>query len=47
MDQMVHRANGTALKTLRCPIRIDGQRLYSDKAAPVLGETTSSINSDL
>jgi crotonobetainyl-CoA:carnitine CoA-transferase CaiB-like acyl-CoA transferase len=47
MDQTVHRANGTALRTLRCPIRIDGRRLYSDKAAPVLGETTASINTTL
>ena len=47
MDQNVHRPNGTALKTLRCPIRIDGERLYSDKAAPVLGEATAAINATL
>ena len=47
MDQTVRRPNGTALKTLRCPIRIDGQRLYSNKAAPVLGEATATINATL
>lgn len=44
MEQTVQRPNGTTLKTLRCPIRIDGERLYSDKAAPVLGQATDSIN---
>lgn len=47
MEQNVQRPNGTTLKTLRCPIRIDGKRLYSDKAAPVLGQATESINSTL
>ena len=47
MEQTVHRANGTAVKTLRCPIRIDGQRLYSAKAAPVLGESNAAINATL
>lgn len=44
MEQMVHRSDGTRMKTLRCPIRIDGERLYSDKAAPLLGENTDAIN---
>ena len=29
--------------TLRCPIRIDGQRLYSDVAAPALGESRTPL----
>ncbi len=47
MDQTVRRGNGTEIRTLRCPIRIDGERIFSPKAAPVLGENTTSINSTL
>lgn len=38
MVQTVRRANGTALETLRCPIRIDGEVYKSEKAAPKLDE---------
>lgn len=47
MEQTVRRANGAELRTLRCPVRIDGQRLFSDRAAPLLGETTASIQAQL
>ena len=43
MDQAVRRPNGTELRTLRCPIRIDGERLYSDVAAPVVGNANASV----
>lgn len=46
MDQTVKRANGTTVRTLRCPIRIDGERIFSDVAAPALGNATESIKSD-
>ena len=38
MEQVVHRANGTTVRTTRCPIRIDGERPGSDRAAPILGD---------
>ena len=38
MVQTVRRANGTALETLRCPIRIDGEVYKNEKAAPKLDE---------
>jgi crotonobetainyl-CoA:carnitine CoA-transferase CaiB-like acyl-CoA transferase len=47
MDQVVRRPNGAELRTLRCPIRIDGQRLYSDIAAPSLGNANDKINNAL
>ena len=46
MDQVVCRPNGTQLRTLRCPIRIDGERLYSDVAAPAVGNATAAIGKE-
>jgi crotonobetainyl-CoA:carnitine CoA-transferase CaiB-like acyl-CoA transferase len=43
----VSRRNGATLRTTRCPIRIDGERLFSSKASPVLGEDTSAIDREL
>ncbi len=43
MVQTVRRRNGTTYRTTRCPIRIDGERLYSDKGSPDLGEDTERI----
>jgi crotonobetainyl-CoA:carnitine CoA-transferase CaiB-like acyl-CoA transferase len=34
------------ITTTRCPIRIDGQRLFSNKPAPKLGEHTEQIKHD-
>lgn len=47
MDQVVRRPNGAQLRTLRCPIRIDGERLYSDVMAPALGNATASVEREL
>lgn len=47
MEQDVCRPNGTTVRTLRCPIRIDGERLYSDVAAPSLGNATEAITSKI
>jgi len=47
MDQIVRRPNGAQVRTLRCPIRIDGERLYSDVAAPALGNATASVETEL
>jgi crotonobetainyl-CoA:carnitine CoA-transferase CaiB-like acyl-CoA transferase len=46
MEQSVRRPNGTSVRTLRCPIRIDGQRLYSDMAAPILGSHNGRMEQD-
>lgn len=43
MLQSVRRSSGTAFQTTRCPIRIDGERLYSEKGSPGLGEDTERI----
>jgi crotonobetainyl-CoA:carnitine CoA-transferase CaiB-like acyl-CoA transferase len=47
MLQTVRRNNGTTYRTTRCPIRIDGQRLYSEKGSPDLGEDTNRIAKEL
>jgi crotonobetainyl-CoA:carnitine CoA-transferase CaiB-like acyl-CoA transferase len=47
MMQTVRRNNGTVYQTTRCPIRIDGQRLYSEKGSPDLGEDTDRITAEL
>ena len=46
MLQTVRRSNGTSYGTTRCPIRIDGRRLYSEKGSPDLGEDTGRITSE-
>lgn len=43
MEQNIMAPNGKFIRTTRCPIRINGQRLYSDKPAPALGEHNESI----
>lgn len=44
MKQTVSRPNGVSIDTLRCPIRIDGERIFSDVAAPVLGNANEDID---
>jgi crotonobetainyl-CoA:carnitine CoA-transferase CaiB-like acyl-CoA transferase len=46
MEQVVQRPNGIKIRTLRCPVRIDGQRLFSDRAAPVLGEANERLEAE-
>lgn len=43
MTQVIHGASGAAMQTTRCPIRIDGQRLYSERGAPALGADNQAI----
>jgi CoA:oxalate CoA-transferase len=47
MLQTVRRGTGTTYQTTRCPIRIDGQRLYSEQGSPDLGEHTQLITREL
>ncbi len=46
MFQEVVRKNGTKLMTTRCPLRIDGEKIFALKGAPVLGEDTEAINKE-
>jgi len=43
MEQTVVAANGKAITTTRCPIRINGERLYASKPAPLLGEHNAKV----
>jgi CoA:oxalate CoA-transferase len=43
MVQQIKRKNNTTLKTTRCPIRIDGNILTSEKGAPKIGEDNEMI----
>ncbi len=43
MEQEVRRPNGSQVRTLRCPVRIDGQCLRSGIAAPTLGNANELI----
>jgi crotonobetainyl-CoA:carnitine CoA-transferase CaiB-like acyl-CoA transferase len=44
MEITVKTSNGLSVKTTRCPIRVDGKLLVSDKGAPLLGEHNEEIN---
>ena len=46
MEQTIE-VNGKNMLTTRCPLRINGQRIYSSKAAPKLGEHTGNIKQEL
>ena len=46
MQQFVNLTDSQQLLTTRCPIRIDGEKLYSDKAAPKPGSDTAAIQSE-
>jgi len=43
MLQKVTMSDGYSYDTLRCPIRIDGERLYSSKGSPKLGQDNEAI----
>lgn len=45
MEQEIHAGN-KKIFTTRCPIRINGERLYTDKPAPQLGEHNEKIKKD-
>jgi crotonobetainyl-CoA:carnitine CoA-transferase CaiB-like acyl-CoA transferase len=41
--QTVRRASGAEVRTTRCPIRIDGDRLTSTRAAPTVGQDQAAV----
>jgi len=45
MEQLIH-AGKEKISTTRCPIRINGKRLYADKPAPQLGAHNEKIMQD-
>jgi crotonobetainyl-CoA:carnitine CoA-transferase CaiB-like acyl-CoA transferase len=47
MEQTITTSKGAAITTTRCPIRINGERLFAAKPAPQLGEHTEKINEEL
>ncbi len=46
MDQEVETSDGKTLRTTRCPIRIDGNRIFSRKSAPKVGEDNTEIDKE-
>ena len=47
MIQRVSMIDGYSFDTLRCPIRIDGDRIYSSKGSPKLGQDNEQIINEL
>lgn len=47
MEQTVRKGNGFEYRTTRCPIRINGEKLYSDKGSPDIGEHNDAIRETL
>ena len=47
MEQEITTQNGEKIITTRCPIRINGKRIYSDIPAPQLGQHNEKIVSSL
>ncbi len=46
MDQEVETIKNEKVRTTRCPIRIDHQRIFASKSAPKVGEHTAIINQE-
>jgi crotonobetainyl-CoA:carnitine CoA-transferase CaiB-like acyl-CoA transferase len=44
MEIAVKTSNGLTIKTTRCPLRVDGKLLVSEKGAPVLGEDNEALD---
>ena len=47
MEQAITTAGGKSILTTRCPIRINGKKLFSGKSAPTLGQDNQRIVMDL
>ena len=47
MEIIVKTSNGLSVTTTRCPMRVDGKLLVSQKGAPVLGEHNEEIDKNL
>lgn len=47
MDQIVSREGAPPVKTLRCPVRINGERLFCSQAAPRVGQDNEHIRAEM
>ncbi len=47
IEQTVARDNGVSVKTTRCPIRLNGKKLKSNKASPRLGSANAYLLEEL
>jgi crotonobetainyl-CoA:carnitine CoA-transferase CaiB-like acyl-CoA transferase len=47
MEQSIQTTHGKTITTTRCPIRINGERIFSPKPAPQLGEDNKKIMDEL
>ncbi len=47
MEIVVKTKNGLSVTTTRCPIKVDGEMLVSDRGAPLLGEHNEQIDLQL
>ena len=47
MEQKIRTVNGKEMITTRCPIRLNGEKLYSEKPAPQLGGDNKKIMQEL
>jgi len=46
MEQKLSMTNGMSMTTTRCPVRFDGQRLFSARPAPSLGADNLQVRKD-
>ena len=47
MEQPLNLPGGSQVFTTRCPIRINGEKLFSSKPAPLLGQHTDKVRHEL
>lgn len=47
MEIVVKSANGLVVNTTRCPVRVDGKLLISERGAPLLGEHNEEIDAQM
>ena len=47
MEQTVRKGNGFAYRTTRCPIRLNGEKLYAERGSPDIGEHNEKITREL
>ena len=47
MEQTVRKGDGFTYRTTRCPIRINGERLYAQPGSPDIGEHNDQITREL
>nr|WP_272212528.1 CaiB/BaiF CoA-transferase family protein [Marinicella sp. W31]MDC2878440.1 CaiB/BaiF CoA-transferase family protein [Marinicella sp. W31] len=46
MLQTVTREDGVSIRTTRSPLRVDGKRMQTDRAAPKIGEQSASLRAE-